>query len=164
MNPENRELTQERGSLWATCPILSWGIFGTKTRAERRYMRRTLLGAATAAAWVLIALARDFHPKAILLPLTALVLGAVVTNVAWEISRYIRQLDELARRLQLEALAWTYLTGFVAAAWLGVLAPLSSTLMHWPYKRSFLLLSPFLYHIVLEPVRSAWLYFLSRRY
>jgi len=89
-----------------------------------------------------------------------------ISYIAWELRRYLTQLDELARRMQLEAIAWTYVTGFVLAAWFGVLltvlALFSHSSSHWPFK-ALLLASPFLYFL-LEPIRAGWLYYLSRRY
>jgi hypothetical protein len=77
--------------------------------------------------------------------------------------RYLMALDELARRMQFEAMAWTYLTGMVLAVWLATLAPLSHTLLYWDYRQTLLLLLPFAY-MLLEFVRAGWLYILSRRY
>lgn len=95
--------------------------------------------------------------------LTALLIGAVITYMAWELRRYLLTLDELARQVQFEAMAWTYLTGFVLAGWLGVLAVLSYKLLHWTYKPELLLLTPFLY-FCLEIFRAEWLQHLARRY
>jgi hypothetical protein len=164
MNAERQELmSKTESSQWPACPILLWGIFGTKSPAERRVLMRSCYAAAVAVAWILIALNLHLTSKSVFLPVTALLAGAVITFIAWEFRRYLLQLDELARRMQFEAMAWTYLTGFALAAWLGVLLPFSRTLMHWPYKPGYLLLSPFLFFL-LEPVRAAWLYYLSRRY
>ena len=94
---------------------------------------------------------------------TALVGGIVITLIALEFRRYLSQIDELARRMQLEAMAWTYLTGFVVAAWLGVAAAFSQTIAHWAFRPAVLLVIPYLFFL-LEPVRAGWLYYLSRRY
>ena len=164
MHTENRNsLPNAQKSQWPVRPILFWGTFGTKSPAERRYLMRACLAMIVAAGWILVMLNAPLNSKSILLPISAVLAGSVITFIAWELRRYLLQLDELARRLQLEAIAYTYLTGFVLAAWMGVLAPFSHTLMHWPYKPGFLLLSPFLYFL-LEPIRSGWLYYLSRRY
>ena len=103
MNPENREpMANAQGSQWPACSIWAWGTFGTKSPAERRYIMRTYYAFAVAASWILIAFNLHFRPKPVILPLTALVTGAVITWIAWEKRRYLLQLDELARRMQLE--------------------------------------------------------------
>ena len=164
MNAERQPLVSNtEGSHWAVHPSLLWGIFGTKTPAERRVLMRSCYAAAVATGWIVVAFAMHLTNKPVFLPVTALMGGAVMTYIAWEFRRYLLQLDELARRMQFESMAWTYLTGFVLVAWLGVLAPFSKTLMHWPYKPGFLLLSPYLFFL-LEPVRGAWLWYVSRRY
>ncbi|MGD1077744.1 MAG: hypothetical protein ABR881_05420 [Candidatus Sulfotelmatobacter sp.] len=164
MNTELQEhLVNAENPRFSAFATLFWITLGTKTPAERRYKTRSCLAAGLLICWVLFALAVHFRPKPMIFVITDLLWGTVLTYIAWELRRYLFTLDELARRLQFEAMAWTYLTGFVLAAWLGVLAPFSHTLMHWPYKQSLLLLSPFLYFL-LEPVRAGWLYYLSRRY
>ncbi len=95
--------------------------------------------------------------------LLLIAVACLITYIAWEFRRYLHQLDELARRMQLEAMACTYITGFVIAAWLGVLWPFSHFLVNWPYKPTVLFMIPFLYFL-LEPVRAGWLYYLSRHY
>jgi hypothetical protein len=163
MNPENREpISNAQVSQWPACPIWFWGTLGTKSAAERRYIMRSCYAAAVAVAWILIAFGLHFRPKPVILPLTAGVAGAVITWIAWEFRKYLLQLDELARRMQLEAIACTYLTGLVLAAWLGILAPLLEKFTHWPLSQNLLLI-PLLYFL-LEPVRAGWLYYLSRRY
>jgi hypothetical protein len=164
MNAERQELmSKTEGAQWAACPILLWGIFGTKSPAERRFIMRCCYAGAVAAGWVVVAFSLHLTTKRVFRPVIALLGGGVITYIAWEFRRYLLQLDELARRMQFEAMAWTYLTGLALAAWLGVLLPFSRTLTHWPYKPGFLLLTPFLF-FVLEPIRAAWLYYLSRRY
>jgi hypothetical protein len=165
MTTEHQEEIREReASRWETCTILFWGAFGTKTAAERRYIMRSVFAGAVLAAWVGIAFSRKFPPGRLVIAITLLVVGALITYIAWEMSRYLRQLDELARRMQLEAMALTYLTGMVVAGWLGVLVPLGHVLLHWSYPTQHLLLCiPFLY-CLLEVVRAGWLYYLSRRY
>ena len=164
MNTECQEpLDKGEHSRWSTFATLFWTTLGTGTLAEKRYKRRCCFAAAIAICWVLFAVLVHFRPKPLIFDITALLGGMVITYMALELRRYLFTLDELARRIQFEAMAWTYLTGFILAAWLGVLAPFSHTLMHWPYKQGLLLLSPFLYFL-LEPVRAGWLYYLSRRY
>jgi hypothetical protein len=166
MNVEDREkLNAGEGSRWSTCEMLLWGALGTKSNGERRYKTRNALAASVVVCWALFAFAMHLHPKIIVS--TTVFLAAFLTSyIAWELRRYLTQLDELARRMQLEAMALTYLTGFVLAVWFGVLLTFmvlfSHAPMHWPLK-SLLLASPFLYFL-LEPIRAGWLYYLSRRY
>ena len=97
---------------------------------------------------------------------TVLVAGCVISYIAWESRRYLAHLDELGRRMQLEAMAWTYITGFVLAAWFGVLVVFLALFGHLPthgFFKGLLLVSPFFYFL-LEPIRAGWLYYLSRRY
>jgi len=83
--------------------------------------------------------------------------GAGFLYIAWEFRRYISALDELARRIQFEATAWTYLTGLVVAVLLGGVALV--------YGRQWnrLWLNP-LWYVFLEPVRGCFLYYIARRY
>jgi len=143
--------------------MLLWGTFGTKTPAERRYVMRSCIAGGAVLAIVLFALAMHFRPRPIMVRIVCIAFGSLITYIAWEFRRYLYQLDELARRMQMEAMACTYITGLVMAAWLAVLWPFSHFLVHWPYKPMLLFLIPFLYFL-LEPIRAGWLYYLSRRY
>jgi len=142
-----------------------WGALGTKSNAERRYKTRTAISVVVILCWVLFAFAMHLRPK-IVGSTTVLLAGCWTSYIAWELRRYLTQLDELARRMQLEAMALTYLTRLVLAAWLGVLVMLmalfSPSFKHWPFQL-LLLASPFLYFL-LELIRAGWLYYLSRRY
>lgn len=162
MNAQQNSLANSE-SKWQTCSILFWGTFGARGPAERRYIVRSCTAAGIVLALVFVSLAMHFHPKPLMARVVMIATGFLVTYIAWEFRRYLYQLDELARRLQMESMACTYLTGFVIAAWLGALWPFSHFLVHWPYKPTILFLIPFLYFL-LEPVRAAWLYYLSRRY
>jgi len=166
MNVEHREqLNVAEGSRWSACEMLLWGALGTKSNAERRYKTRSALAASVVVCWGLIAFAMHLRPK--IITSTIVFLAAFsISYIAWELRRYLTQLDELGRRMQLEAIAWTYVTGFVLAAWFGVLVMLmalfSPSFKHWPFQL-LLLASPFLYFL-LELIRAGWLYYLSRRY
>jgi hypothetical protein len=164
MNLEHREIAVESGtSRWEPSSILLWGTLGTRGPAERRYIARCYLAVVFAAGWLIVAKFAHFRPKPLILSMTTLVGGVVITFIALEFRHYLSEIDELARRMQLEAMAWTYLTGFVVAAWLGVAATFSQTIAHWAFKPNVLLMVPYLF-FVLEPVRSGILYHLSRRY
>jgi len=164
MNLGRQEMLVEgETSRWDPCSILLWGTLGTRGPAERRYIVRCYLATASAAGWLVVARFAHFRPKPLILSVTALVGGIVITLIALEFRRYLSQIDKLGRRMQLEAMAWTYLTGFVVAAWLGVAAAFSQTIAHWAFKPAVLLVIPYLLFL-LEPVRAGWLYYLSRRY
>jgi hypothetical protein len=140
-------------SHWPAAPILLYGTFGTRNSAGRRYHRRCSVALAAVLVWMLCAaLLRSVVPKGILEAITAIVPGAGFIYAAVEFRKYLSALDELARRIQLESIAWTYLCGLGGAMLLGGIG----SVYGWS-------LSPF-WFIVLEPVRAGWLYFVSRRY
>lgn len=78
--------------------------------------------------------------------------GLTLTYFAWEAWRYTTGLDELARRLYLEAFAITYLIGLAMFSVLGVLQDIAG----WN-------ISPLVF-MVLEPVRLAVLAWRSRQF
>ena len=165
MNTEHQEhLASTENSQWPSCPIIFWGTFGTKSPAERRYVGSISVAAGVAACWVAaVALTLHFHPIPMIRAMSPFIAAALFSYVAWELRIYLLALDELARRIQLEAMAWTYLTGMVLAAWLGALGSFTHTLLHWKLDVGLLVFMPFLYAF-LEMVRGGWLYRLSRRY
>jgi hypothetical protein len=163
MDPVQQDSLANSETKWPTCSMLMWGTFGTKTPAERRYVFRSCAAAGAVLALFLIAKVMHFQPRPIVLRVVLIAVGLLMTYIALEFRRYLYQLDELARRMQMEAMACTYITGFVMAAWMGILWPFSSFLVHWQYKPTVLFMIPFLYFL-LEPVRAGWLYYLSRRY
>ena len=146
------------GSKWPVCAMLSYGTFGRQTAAGRRYHFRTALALAAMVVFVPGAaiLAKHF-PHTLWSAVEALVLGAGFFYIAWEFRRYLLSLDELARGIQFEAMAWTYLTGMGVAALAGGIVMVYG--LHW---RS-LWLNP-LWFIFLEPVRGCILYYVARRY
>ena len=97
-------------------------------------------------------LLRHFIPKDIVRLMAAITPGVVFAYIAWESRRYLSALDELARRMQLEAMAWTYLCALPAAMLLGGLG----LVYHWRVN--------WFWFLALEPMRAVWLYFVSRRY
>jgi hypothetical protein len=102
-------------------------------------------------------LAGDFHHNSPWRLTLSLVPGIAYSYIAWELRRYILALDELARRIQLEAIAWTYLTGLAVAALVGGVA------LAYGWQWSSLWLNP-LWFVFLEPVRGCFLYYVARRY
>ncbi len=140
-------------SRWPTAPMLAYGTFGTRSLAGRRYhLRSGLALAAMVACIVAGVLLRHSVPHGILKVVTALAPGAAFLYIAWEFRRYLSALDELARRIQLESIAWTYLCGLAVAMLLGGIGLVSG----WRLNPAWF--------IVLEPVRAGWLCFVSRRY
>lgn len=151
-NP-SEESSGSESPRWPTAAILAYGTFGTRSPAGRRYHLRS--GLALAAMLVCVvgcAMARSSIPKVIVDLTLSLVPGAAFIYIAWEFRIYLAALDELARRIQLESIAWTYLSGLVLAMLLGGL----SLVYGWGLNIGWF--------IVLEPVRAGWLYFVSRRY
>ena len=139
----------EHAAKWPTRDILSLGYFGSGTPEGARYRNRSLsalallvIGSALCAAF------KQFTPLRFLM---AALPGLAFGYIAWEWWRYINHLDELARRLQMEAMAWTYLIGLFAAMALGGVC----AALNWPF-------NPVLF-IVLELVRAHRLLVLSRR-
>ena len=107
-------------------------------------------------------------------PMLAAVLpGLGFTGIALSFRRYLLTLDELARRIQVESIAWTYLTGLALGPLLaGVLA---ASGIHANFLRPMLSLSgldasrsdlivPYIYVLFLEQTRTLWLYKVSRKY
>ena len=154
-SPQIQDKSEGDSPHWPASAMLLYGTFGTRTLAGRRYHIRSGIALAVIAGWILLAGAvlratgasRSAHV------LTALVPGIAFAYIAWEFRRYLRALDELARRIQLESIAWTYLTGIALAVLFGGVVLVTG----WR-------LNPILFIVVLEPVRAGWLYFVSRRY
>lgn len=159
MNPTSPSApTPEPPSTWPASSILFWGTFGGNTPAGRRYHNRCLTACGVALAGVIgIQGFASFAgiPEQAAFRITALLPGVAFAFIAWEFRRYINSLDELARRIQLEAATWTYLTGMVAAMFFWGYSAAARTPLpaHWPA-----------FFLVLEPVRGFWLYFVSRKY
>ena len=149
---------EEAKTPWPASSMLFLGTFGSQTPAGRRYHNRCL--AASGLLIMAIVLIGGFTrlaglPLEATFPFTAALPGVVSAVIAWEFRRYINSLDELARRIQLEAATWTYLTGMVAAIFLWGYSVSSHTPLpaYWPAL-----------YITLEPIRGVWLYFVSRKY
>jgi hypothetical protein len=142
----------EQPTTWPGSSILIWGTFGSSTPEGRRYHRRCCfaLGLLFVGHWTAASLP---HTAGQLL--VAILPGAAFAFISWEFKRYLDALDELARRIQLEALALTYLTGLTLACALGGVMR-AYDLEPWFF-------GP-LSFIWLEPVRAVWLYAVSRRY
>ena len=143
----------ERPPSWPVSAMLAYGTLGGGHPAAHRYHVRSGLALGLFVACMLAA----HHFRASLpadseLIVTAIAPGATFVYIVWEFRRYLMSLDELARRVQFESIVWTYLTGLALAAIFGGVGLIT----HWT-------LNP-LWFMVLEPVRVAWLYVISRRY
>ncbi len=154
MNTEgNHGPSADENSRWPATPILVYGTFGARTPEGRRYHFRCGAALLSMVACMLLGtLLRHVAPGGPLKVAIALVPGATCAYIAWEFRRYLSGLDELARRIQLESIAWTYLSGLAFAMLLGGVG----IVYDWRFNP--------LWFIVLEPVRAGWLYFVSRRY
>ena len=144
-------------SKWPAFTMMFVGTFGSRTPAGRRYHRQCWIAfmILSFVVFTLLVLPKDWIPDQARRLLMALLPGGAFTYIAWAFNRYLQGLDELARRLQLEAIARTYLIGIAVAALLGGFA-LAYNWGQW-------FLNP-IWFITLEPVRGAALYWMSRRY
>jgi ABC-type sulfate transport system permease component len=120
-----------------------FGTFG-KDAAGRRYRFRAGIALAVLVAGVFIAGPRGkeaavWHWTSALLP------GVCFSFIAYELSRYVRSLDELGRKLQMEAMSAAMTLGGIALA------------EQWT-------VNPIYFFISLEAVRGGALLVLSRRY
>jgi hypothetical protein len=138
------------GQEWSK-PSLFWsGTFGCRTPAARRFFwRSTIAVAAPLLWWSLRYWTRDTIPHARMDEVLPFALGAGFAYWAVEFRRYLNSLDELERRIQLESIAWTYLTGLVACMFFGGFLGFA--------------VNP-AWVIALEPFRGAYLYFGARRF
>jgi hypothetical protein len=138
---------------WPVWSMLLYGHFGRDaTPASRRadLRSRVAIGVFVAAAVAITALAGP-EPTVHRDALSALV-GLLLAYLAWERWRYAAGLDELTRRLYLEAFAVTYLIGLTSFAALTLLQPVTG----WTV--------PPIAWLALEPVRAAVLAWRSRRF
>jgi hypothetical protein len=146
------------GSKWPAPAMLALGTFGGRTPAARRYHTRcaiALIGMLVLELWAGLLLIA--FPNATWRVVLSLVPGVSFFYIAWEFRRYLLALDELARRIQLEAIAWTYLTGLAVAVLVGGVAAVYGG--QW----NRLWLNP-MWFVFLEPLRGCFLYYTARRY
>jgi len=104
-------VSSDHGSKWPASAMLGYGTFGRRTPAGRRYHTRSAIAliAMVVLCWAVAILAGDFHHNSVWRVILSLAPGAAYSYIAWEGRRYLLSLDELACRIQLEAIAWTYL-------------------------------------------------------
>ena len=143
----------EAAPRWPLWSMLLFGHFGEEAtpdslRADRR--ARIAIAAFVVVA-ALVTVAPGLEPNARGRVMAALV-GPWLAYLAWERWRYAAGLDELARRVYLEAFAITYLVGLPLFSF----GALIQSLGGWT-------LSPLAF-VVLEPIRAAVLAWRSRRF
>jgi hypothetical protein len=151
----------ETPSQWPIAWILGYGSFGPKSPASRRYHARTAIALVvlmivwplTFFLWLF-----DRSPSLLWRLIAGVMPGLIYGYIGWEMRKYWLTLDELARQLQLEAAAYTYLLAFAAGPGLG---GISFILIghNWVW----LVCNP-LWVVFLEMARGTFLYFLARRY
>ena len=138
------------GQDWSKSSLFLFGTFGCRTPAARRFYWRTFLVIGVPLLWWSIRFwTRDQIPHAPLDELLPFALGAGFAYFALEFRRYLNSLDELERRIQLESVTWTYLTGLAACMFLGGFLGFA--------------VNP-AWFIALEPIRGTYLYFAARRF
>lgn len=133
---------------WPACAILGWGTLGGP--AAKRYNRRASLGLLVIVAGTLAAGIAGLRPLLAVMPS----IGAVY--IVWEFRRYLNTVDELARRVLLESIAWTY---FCAGIGL-LLASCVALAYNFRPNPVYLVCAVAL----AEGVRGAALYIVARRY
>src|SRR5215467_8265609 len=88
---------------WPAGPILFWGSFGAHTPEGKRFHNRFKVCLVIMFAGFLTALFWSESPGPML---AALLPGLGFTGIALSFRRYLLTLDELARRIQVESIAW----------------------------------------------------------
>lgn len=135
---------------WPTASMLGWGMLGVHDAAGRRYRTRASIALFAFCVGVIVSGALDLRP------VTAVVPGLAFFYIAYEFRRYLSAVDELARRLLLESIAWTYLcAGVVLMFAAGII--LAYDLHPHP-------IWAFVGLATVEAIRGPALYFVSRRY
>jgi len=135
---------------WPACAMLSWGTLGKQDAAGRRYQTRT----AIALAAMVVGLLGSALLK--VRPIMAVVPGLFAVYIGYEFRRYLNSVDELARRILLESVAWAYLVGGVLLMF--TVGALMAYDVHVDAVWLFMGLAP------VEGMRGTILYFVARRY
>jgi hypothetical protein len=138
-------------SRWPWWSMVLYGHFGPEASLESRRAdaRSRLAIAGFVLAAIAVTLAPGLEPTVRSRTIAALV-PPLLAYLAWERWRYALGLDELARRLYLEAFAITYLSGLALFSVFGLLDALAG----WQV--------PPLAFVALEPIRAAVLAWRSR--
>jgi len=135
----------EGPAAWPYASMLIFGYFGADTPAGKRLARET------SAALVLIVVA------AVLGGVWSMGIPAGVAAIGWSYARYLPQLDELSRSIQLRALAFSY----GAAMTLG--AAVLAVALAWP-DAAIGPAGSFVALVLAEPLRGVALVVLARKY
>ena len=147
-------------SHWPMKSILFIGYFGNKTPEGRRFHNRSM-----GALLVLLFLSFLTIPAALWLPLPLanvyrfaqilvhILMGGAFSFIAWSFWKYVKELDELTRGMQLQAVCLAYLTGMSVLPFVALLGIVKD----WH-------IDPFIAFLMLEPVRAIWLWIIARRY
>lgn len=150
--------SQNESSTWPKASIFFWGSFGSNDPAGRAYHRSCLIALGGMLAWLAI---EKFVPLRVvrrdLWSASPLIITLGIGYIAFAFRRYLLSLDELARRLQFEAIAWTYLTLLPFALGFAAL----SRVEHWYFSPAWPLLGWF---VLAEGMRAGWLYLGTRKY
>lgn len=133
--------------------MLLFGTFGSEVPpASQRADRLSRLGVFV---FVVLVAALPFIPglrSEVRASMNVALLGLLFAFLAWQRWSYANGLDELARRLYIEAFAITYLIGLTLFAFFGLLHSLAG----WS-------VDPFVF-MVLEPVRAVILVWRTRQF
>lgn len=100
------ESAKGRGAAWPYATLLFAGYFGADSPGGRAFRRR--VWTAALALPVVGFLSRMPGLREIPAPIWALTLPGIVAAVVWACVRYLAELDELSRLIQLESLAFSY--------------------------------------------------------
>lgn len=145
--------TESDGVHWPYSSMLFMGTFGTLDPAGRLYHRRSWLAVIGAAVLLVgIGVASKLAPSPVWSLATAAVLGGVFAYEAYAFWQYLLELDEMARQLQLEAVALTYGVGLVVVMFLTPLVMASDVTVNPAF------------FVALEPIRGIALAILARNY
>lgn len=138
---------------WPGFAMVALGTFGSDTAAARRYHRRVFGALALLVVWLIgLPALTGVSGRGLVAAATPIMGLLFLAFITFEFWLYLKSLDELARRMQFEAMAYTYMIGMLLAVTLGIAA------IYFGWR-----LNP-LWFIFLEPVRGLCLYWLSRRY
>lgn len=141
---------------WPYASLLVFGFFGSDTPAGRRLVWRSNAGIAVVVISVALLLRLSHLHWALAAGLLGLPAG--VAGIAWSYARYLSELDELSRMIQLRAFAFSYGAAMTIAA--ALLGP--ALLFSGPSPLSAAAVLPWL--VWAEGCRGLALVVLARRY
>jgi len=145
---EQSNLSHADTAHWSACAMIGWGTLGGE--AGRRYRNRAAVAMLVFLGGLLLSATLKLRPFMALIP------GAVFLYLAYEFRKYLLSLDELGRRIMFESITWAYIAaGILAMSVMGIV--IAYDLQFQPF---WLLVGAG----VVEPIRSASLYFVARRY